>query len=209
MELDFSKFAAFKERLVKDVDVVLGSDLPRLLESLPREVTESVQTNASPLQFDEPMYKPPRPALNSSESTQSAGSTSRPSKPSKTSSAIVKPKVPDNPWGASEDDDDEPHQSEWILQSHVSKYQAQFNSIATNGLANGGAVKGILVNSKLGSATLRSIWELSDIDKDGSLDIEEFTVAMVLVEQCKAGSELPDHLDENMIPLSKRMMHQK
>ena len=62
------------------------------------------------------------------------------------------------------------------------------------------------MNSNLGSATLRSIWELSDIDKDGSLDLEEFTVAMVLVEQCKAGNELPDHLDDNMVPPNKRML---
>ena len=51
---------------------------------------------------------------------------------------------------------------------------------------------------------LRKIWELSDIDKDGQLDLQEFTIAMFLAEQVKAGKELPAKLDADMIPPNKR-----
>lgn len=47
------------------------------------------------------------------------------------------------------------------------------------------------------------IWDLSDMDKDGMLDLEEFTVAMHLCDKTKAGEELPDVLPRDMIPPSK------
>jgi hypothetical protein len=34
----------------------------------------------------------------------------------------------------------------------------------------------VLINSKLPNAILGKIWELSDIDKDGRLDADEFAV---------------------------------
>lgn len=49
----------------------------------------------------------------------------------------------------------------------------------------------------------RVIWDLSDMDKDGMLDLEEFTVAMHLCDKTKAGEELPDVLPRDMIPPSK------
>ena len=45
------------------------------------------------------------------------------------------------------------------------------------------------------------IWELSDIDKDGCLDQDEFAVAMWLIDQAKTGSVPPPQtLPDNLIP---------
>lgn len=51
--------------------------------------------------------------------------------------------------------------------------------------------------------TSRVIWDLSDMDKDGMLDLEEFTVAMYLCDKTKAGDPLPDALPRHIVPPSK------
>ena len=35
-EQDFSKFSGLKQKLLDDIESVLGSDIPRLMEALPR-----------------------------------------------------------------------------------------------------------------------------------------------------------------------------
>ena len=52
--------------------------------------------------------------------------------------------------------------------------------------------------------SLRAIWDLSDIDKDGSLDAEEFTIAMHLCERVHEGGDIPEELEETEVPISKR-----
>ena len=204
MELDFTKFSSLKEKLIKDVDMVLGSDLPRLMEALPREVPSTpVVVNNAPLKFEMPVYQPPPqpPSRDSNTSFNFSKEVKKaPLKPTKSSMSHH-----DNPFGDDSTDNDYTN-SDWILQSSVSKYESTFYGAATNNLVSGGAAKGILTASKLSSTTLRAIWDLSDIDRDGNLDLEEFVIAMVLVERCKAGHEVPTKLDDNMVPLSKRMM---
>jgi hypothetical protein len=39
--------------------------------------------------------------------------------------------------------------------------------------------------------------------QDGSLDLEEFVVAMYLADAVKAGQELPPRLDDVMVPPGK------
>jgi EH domain-containing protein 1 len=58
-------------------------------------------------------------------------------------------------------------------------------------------------SSGLANAILRKIWELSDVDKDGQLDLNEFVLAMVLIEGAKNGEEIPPQLDPAMIPPGK------
>ncbi|CAN0522482.1 unnamed protein product, partial [Laminaria digitata] len=54
------------------------------------------------------------------------------------------------------------------------------------------------------SDDLRAVWELSDIDKDGMLDRDEFAVAWYLANQAVAGVKPPSSLPANLVPLSKR-----
>uniref|UniRef100_A0A8C2TL51 Epidermal growth factor receptor pathway substrate 15 n=1 Tax=Coturnix japonica TaxID=93934 RepID=A0A8C2TL51_COTJA len=58
------------------------------------------------------------------------------------------------------------------------KYDAIFDSLnPVNGLLSGDKVKPVLLNSKLPVDILGRVWELSDIDRDGMLDRDEFAVS--------------------------------
>lgn len=91
----------------------------------------------------------------------------------------------------------------WALQGHVSLYKAQFDQISRDGLVSGAGAKSLLTATGLPTNKLRKIWELSDIDKDGHLDLQEFVIAMYLTEVSKSGDDLPARLDPEMIPKSK------
>ena len=62
----------------------------------------------------------------------------------------------------------------------------------------------MLIKSKLPFEVLGKIWQLSDIDQDGNLDVDEFAVAMYLCHQAMAGTTIEDRLPSNLIPPSKR-----
>ncbi len=46
--------------------------------------------------------------------------------------------------------------------------------------------------------------DLSDINKDGNLDLDEFMIAMHLIETVKAGQPVPASLPQNLIPATKK-----
>jgi len=73
----------------------------------------------------------------------------------------------------------------------------------TDGKLSGAAAKGILVGTGLANDLLKRVWYLADIDKDGNLDLDEFLVAMHLVEICQKGNPLPGTLPVSLIPSSK------
>lgn len=64
--------------------------------------------------------------------------------------------------------------------------------------------KAEMVKSKLPNSVLGKIWKLSDIDHDGSLDADEFALAMYLIEIKLNDYELPSVLPDHLIPPSKR-----
>lgn len=66
------------------------------------------------------------------------------------------------------------------------------------------AAKQELIKSKLPNSVLSKIWKLSDIDCDGFLDIDEFALAMHLINVKLDGCELPTVLPEHLVPPSKR-----
>lgn len=61
-----------------------------------------------------------------------------------------------------------------------------------------------MVKSKLPNNVLGRIWKLSDIDKDGFLDSEEFALAMHLIHVKLEGYDLPAELPDHLVPPSKR-----
>jgi len=65
-------------------------------------------------------------------------------------------------------------------------------------------VRPILERSQLPVDVLRQVWNLSDIDRDGALDADEFAVAMHLTRECTAGRSLPATLPADVCPPSKR-----
>ncbi|XP_077462541.1 epidermal growth factor receptor substrate 15-like 1 isoform X3 [Stigmatopora argus] len=86
-----------------------------------------------------------------------------------------------------------------------SKFDGIFESLSpVGGLLSGDKVRPVLVNSKLPLDVLGRVWDLSDIDKDGHLDRDEFAVAMHLVYRALEKEAVPSHLPAALVPPSKR-----
>uniref|UniRef100_A0A6B2L276 EF-hand domain-containing protein n=1 Tax=Arcella intermedia TaxID=1963864 RepID=A0A6B2L276_9EUKA len=84
-------------------------------------------------------------------------------------------------------------------------YDQIFFSLAPKGGSIPGHVaRDVLMNSGIGVEQLRKIWELSDFEKNGTLDNEEFALALHLTEIAKNGGKVPNTLPASMVPLSKR-----
>nr|XP_006823379.1 PREDICTED: epidermal growth factor receptor substrate 15-like 1-like [Saccoglossus kowalevskii] len=73
-----------------------------------------------------------------------------------------------------------------------------------NGLLSGDKCKPVFMNSNLPVDILSKVWDLSDIDNDGYLDKDEFSVAMYLVYRALEKEVIPSTLPLSLIPLSKR-----
>ena len=82
-------------------------------------------------------------------------------------------------------------------------------------------ILGEMIKSKLPNNVLGKIWKLSDVDKDGMLDSDEFALAMHLINvkldgeennqyislKCKhhfSGHDLPTELPAHLVPPTKR-----
>ncbi|XP_059399882.1 epidermal growth factor receptor substrate 15-like 1 isoform X4 [Carassius carassius] len=98
------------------------------------------------------------------------------------------------------------NESLWAVRSEEkSKFDGIFESLApVNGLLSGEKVKPVLINSKLPVDVLGKVWDLSDIDKDGHLDKDEFAVVMHLVYRALEKEPVPSVLPSSLIPPSKR-----
>ena len=59
--------------------------------------------------------------------------------------------------------------------------------------------------SGLNDAVLASIWQLSDIDQDGTLDRTEFALMMHLVRAVRMGIPLPSVLPKSLVPAAKAL----
>ncbi|XP_073787874.1 epidermal growth factor receptor substrate 15-like 1 isoform X3 [Danio rerio] len=96
--------------------------------------------------------------------------------------------------------------SSWTVKPEdKAKYDGIFESLSPiGGLLSGDKVKLVLMNSNLPLDVLGKIWDLSDIDKDGSLDKDEFSVAMHLVYAAREKEPVPSSLPTSLIPPSKR-----
>uniref|UniRef100_A0A8C5BA56 Epidermal growth factor receptor substrate 15-like 1 n=1 Tax=Gadus morhua TaxID=8049 RepID=A0A8C5BA56_GADMO len=96
--------------------------------------------------------------------------------------------------------------SQWAIRpDEKGKFDGIFESLLpVNGLLPGDKVKPVLINSKLPLEVLGKIWEISDVDQDGQLDKEEFSVAMHLVYRAMEQEPVPATLPSNLIPPSKR-----
>jgi hypothetical protein len=55
-----------------------------------------------------------------------------------------------------------------------------------------------MIGSKLAMPILGQIWDLSDTDKDGFLDLYEFTLAMHLIFRALQGDKMPPELPEEL-----------
>lgn len=94
---------------------------------------------------------------------------------------------------------------DWIVEKERPKYDEMFNTLSPiDGKITGAAAKQEMVKSKLPNSVLGKIWKLSDLDKDGMLDSDEFALAMHLMHIKLDGHDLPTQLPDHLIPPSKR-----
>jgi len=87
-----------------------------------------------------------------------------------------------------------------------SKYAPTFQGLGPeNNKLSGKVLKKFFVESGLPVPVLSKVWSLSDLDKDGFLDADEFTLAMHLVECLKVHNiQLPETLPPTLVPPSKK-----
>eukprot|EP00644_Phytophthora_capsici_P016738 jgi/Phyca11/122330/e_gw1.47.420.1 len=93
------------------------------------------------------------------------------------------------------------------LMGRKPEYDAIFSSLALDlsGRAAGGSCMAPLqkqATSAVSQTVLRSIWDLADQSKAGSLDIDEFAVAMHLCTLAKEGQPMPAELPASLVPPS-------
>lgn len=106
-----------------------------------------------------------------------------------------------------------PFTGEQKLDSSDSKVELSFNAIdhenhrrifltlnPQEGLISGAEGRLLLKESGLSDADLGRIWTLSDIDKDGCLSFDEFSIALHLIKAKRSGLDLPETLPEAMRP---------
>jgi hypothetical protein len=93
---------------------------------------------------------------------------------------------------------------EWIVAKERAKWDALFKELSpSNGKIRGTLAKQEMSKSSLPNPVLAKIWRLSDVDKDGALDADEFALAMHLIKVKLEGHDLPDELPEHLIPPTK------
>jgi len=94
---------------------------------------------------------------------------------------------------------------QWVVAKDRYKYDESFDNLnPIDGKVSGAAAKQEMLKSKLPNNVLGKIWKLSDVDKDGMLDADEFALAMHLMNIKLDGNDLPTELPVHLIPPSKR-----
>ncbi|XP_071516526.1 uncharacterized protein Eps-15 isoform X3 [Panulirus ornatus] len=85
------------------------------------------------------------------------------------------------------------------------RYDQIFNSLGPEAnKLHGNKVRGVMLNSKLPMETLGKIWDLSDMDKDGSLDRVEFSIAMHLIYKVLENNPMPSSVPQEMLSSAQR-----
>eukprot|EP00049_Salpingoeca_infusionum_P000502 m.40324 g.40324 ORF g.40324 m.40324 type:complete len:542 (-) comp10426_c0_seq1:269-1894(-) len=164
-DFDFSNFPKLDLRVLADMDAVLSSDVPKLMNEFPpeREDEARLRAQAEPAEAS-------APGSNPFDTVAESG---------------------DIDWA--------------ITMQEKTNFSNTFAAAnPQDGLLSGEAAKGILMKSRLPVDVLSKIWKMSDIDGDGSLDLDEFCVAMHLCHKAIGGQALADSLPANLVPPSKR-----
>jgi len=101
----------------------------------------------------------------------------------------------------------EEEDAEWDIPKPFRDEMKQiWNTLSPSGdRLGGGQLRQTMLETKAPQEHLKRIWTLSDIDKSGKLDEDEFILAMHLAHQAAAGNPPPSALAERLIPPSKRI----
>lgn len=93
----------------------------------------------------------------------------------------------------------------WVVEKDKVKFDELFSTLnPIEGRITGAAARSEMIKSKLPNSVLGKIWKMSDVDKDGMLDSDEFALAMYLVSLKVAGFDIPNDLPKHLVPPTKR-----
>lgn len=189
-EVKFAEFSTLKEKQLEDLDRVLNNDIPRLMEQLP-SAKDSPETL--------------RAKMDAQDASASNAYVPIPTRASKFGKKTNDGES--NPFGYDEDDEDH----YWALQDSADRLRSSFESLGPEGgFLDTQTAREVLTKSGLAKDQLRKIWNLSDIDKDGYFDLEEYVVAMFLVDAViQKGRPIPNELPLTVVPPSKRSLVEK
>ncbi|KAL7567558.1 hypothetical protein ACA910_016975 [Epithemia clementina (nom. ined.)] len=179
-ESKFTEFNTLKDSQIAELDKVLNEDIPSLMELLPSEkdTPESLRAKYS---------DPSRQEVAIPIGTAKFGK---------------KEKYDANPFGFAEDDEDH----YWALQESSERLRSAFEELGPQGGFLPTAIaRDVLVKTGLDREQLRQIWNLSDIDRDGLFDFDEYVVAMFLCDAVmQKGRPIPQELPTAVVPPRKR-----
>jgi EH domain-containing protein 1 len=206
-EFEIHRFPEIDKKLLSKLDWALDTGIPELMKMMPPEISQSEATahfSATALAHEQP---PSYTAGGAGAGSASAGDDGLVPAPS---ALGVLSGVPGglgaavfNPF-----DDDAELPVHWAIsdydrQRHMSSF---FGLKLVSGKLSGANAKSLLMQSGLPNSDLKHLWGLCDIDKDGSLDVDEYVLVNYLIEQLRNNPDykLPNELDVSLIPPSKR-----
>ena len=109
--------------------------------------------------------------------------------------------------GRGEGTDEGRGEATWVVENLKYKYDEEFETLGpVDGKLSGAVAKKAMVKSKLPNTVLGKIWKLSDIDRDGFLDADEWALANHLMKIKLEGHDLPGELPEHLVPPSKQQI---
>ncbi|XP_015363209.1 PREDICTED: EH domain-containing protein 1 [Diuraphis noxia] len=183
VNLDFNKFQSLKPHLLEEVDKMLANDIAKLMAMIPlQDMNNRKMNNGDVEQQQQQQAVVKGGAFMSVQDTAS-------------------------PFGYKRGEGIDAGKGEtgWVVAKERQKYDAVFNTLEkSDGKLSGAVAKAEMVKSKLPNSVLGKIWKLSDIDHDGFLDIDEFALAMHLIQVKLGGHDLPVEIPDHLIPPSKR-----
>ncbi|KAF4072124.1 hypothetical protein AMELA_G00270630 [Ameiurus melas] len=172
---DFSKFKSLKPNMMAMLDELLSTDIAKLMPLLRQEELEAGG----------------QPGVQGGAFLGTRAG----------------PFVEGDPFGEKVEDDGEGGEvgEDWIVTKDKPKYDEIFYNLApSEGKLSGTKAKDWMVSTRLPNSVLGRIWKLSDVDRDGMLDDEEFALASHLIEVKLEGHGLPPELPARLVPPSKR-----
>jgi hypothetical protein len=192
---DFNKWKKLDDKLVQQADDALSSGIPQLLKQLAEENDErAVRERSAAAELMGNAFAPQPEA-----SSASAGGSGADGAEEKSSSG------PSNPFGGIGMGGKDAY-SQWAGNINKVDSDSVFKMLpgGQEGLVSGAGARDVLLESGVQTDTLRTIWDLSDIDRDGYLDRDEFAVCWYLLNSAKKGQVMPSVLPPALMPPSKK-----
>jgi GTP-binding protein EngB required for normal cell division len=190
---DFNKWKKLDERLMVNADDALSGGIPALLKQLAEEndmraaKERSAAAELMGSAFDAPAEGGGAAEGDPGSAAAGAGAS-----------------APSNPFGGIGMGGKDAY-AQWAANVNKQESDSVFKMLpgGQEGLVSGAGARNVLLESGIDTAVLRSIWDLSDIDRDGYLDRDEFAVCWYLLAAAKKGTVIPATLPNKLMPPTK------